>query len=288
LQSAPGLPDATLPVIAGEGQPTALLGYGEAVTMGAVADFGLWDNGVSFDAQREALRRLYQGDTALLRAGRKTLEALDTVRPAAEQEYHPANGAQYGDDPFSGNLMAVAQMIKLGTGLQAAAIDLGGWDTHEYQGENGQGYFADLLGQLARGLLAFYTDLDGSGSENYTAGLSVVVISEFGRRLNENDSGGTDHGHGSVMLALGGGVNGGRVYGSWPGLETEALYDRSDLAVTTDFRRVLSELLVRRLNNPNLGAVFPGYHGFRSMGVFQYKEGVPPLEIKEVRLGGRR
>jgi uncharacterized protein (DUF1501 family) len=145
-------------------------------------------------------------------------------------------------------------------------VDFGGWDTHEYESDGNGGYIADLLGQLSDGLSNFYLDLDSG----YTERLSVVVISEFGRRLVQNESYGTDHGHGSVMLTLGGSVNGGQVFGAWPGLHNDQLYDHADLAVTTDYRQVLSELLIKRLGNPNIENIFPGFSGkYNPLGIYR-------------------
>jgi uncharacterized protein (DUF1501 family) len=184
------------------------------------------------------------------------------IAPSVEQDYEPAAGSDYQDDEFGSQLRSIAQMIKLEVGLQVATVDFGGWDTHEYQNTGSAGYMAGLLNNLARGLAGFYRDLEGRK-------VSVVVLSEFGRRLAQNDSYGTDHGHGSVILALGDGVNGGQVHGEWPGLANEQLYDRADLAVTTDFREVLGELLAKRLNNTNLEAVFPGYAYRGGIGLFR-------------------
>ena len=122
-------------------------------------------------------------------------------------------------------------------GLRAAAIDFGGWDTHQNQ----PNYFPTLVEQLSTALAAFYNDMS-----RFHNRLTVVAMSEFGRRLKSNRSSGTDHGHGNVLLALGSGVNGGRIFGTWPGLATEQLDSRADLAVTTDYRTVLCELLARR------------------------------------------
>ena len=131
-------------------------------------------------------------------------------------------------------------------------MDLGGWDTHENQGTLG-GEFNDLLATLGQGLAALYADLG-----NRMQGVSVVVMSEFGRRAHENGSQGTDHGHGNVMFALGGGINGGQVFTDWPTLAPDAL-DDGDLAITTDYRHVLAEIVSGRLLNPARDTVFPGF-----------------------------
>ncbi|MBC7879326.1 MAG: DUF1501 domain-containing protein [Anaerolineales bacterium] len=254
-----------LPVLSTSGQPTSLLNFTPTVSLSTPEDFSQWDNGL-VASQQKALRQLYSGDSLLHRAGTRTLDALNVVSPLVEAEYQPSNGASYNDDEFGQQLKTVAQMIKLETGLRVAAVDYGGWDTHEYETDGNGGYIAELLGNLASGLSNFYLDLDSG----YTNRLSVVVISEFGRRLVQNESYGTDHGHGSVMFTLGGNVNGGQVFGNWPGLNNDQLYDHADLAVTTDYRQVLSELMTARLGNPNIESVFPGFSGnYNPLGIYR-------------------
>jgi uncharacterized protein (DUF1501 family) len=254
-----------MPTISTSSQPTSLLNFTPNVNMYSPSDLSQWDNGLVAQ-QQEALRKMYAGDSLLEQVGRRTLEALEVVSPLVDQEYFPSNGAVYNDDDFSRQLITVAQMIKLEAGLQVATVDFGGWDTHEYQNDGVDGYLAGLLGALGDGLASFFLDLDSG----YTRRLSVVVMSEFGRRLVQNESHGTDHGHGSVMLALGGAVNGGQVFGPWPGLENDQLYDHADLAVTTDYRQILGELLSTRLGNPNIESVFPGFGAsYNPMGLFR-------------------
>jgi uncharacterized protein (DUF1501 family) len=253
-----------LPALSTVGAPSSLLNYVPTVNLNDPGDFSQWDNGL-VTSQQKALRQMYNGDTLLHRAGLRTLESLDIVHPLVEQEYQPSNGAFYNDDELSQQLKTVARMIKLDAGLRVATVDYGGWDTHEYETEGNGGYIAELLGNLASGLSNFYLDLDSG----YTDRLSVVVISEFGRRLVQNEDYGTDHGHGNVMLTLGGGVNGGKVYGAWPGLHNDQLYDHADLAITTDYRQVLSELLARRLGNTNAGTIFPGFAPSGELGIFR-------------------
>ncbi len=144
-------------------------------------------------------------------------------------------------------------LIKAEVGLEVSAIDLGGWDTHFAQGGS-TGQMAGLLADLSAGLAAFHADLAA-----HLGHVTVVAMSEFGRRAAENGSLGTDHGHGSMMMVLGGNVQGGKVHGNWPGLRDGQLIGPGDLAVTTDYRDVLGEICLKRLNNAALAEIFPGY-----------------------------
>lgn len=271
LQSASNLPPSIMfPALsAGYEQAQSLLGSYDAIAMSNPDSFSFDGHWNYEDAQRQTLRHLYDGDTWLYQAGTQTLDAVDMIASADPGDYTPANGAVYPSGDFGDNLQVIAQMIKLNLGMRVATVDLGGWDTHENQGDGAGGYLATMLGELSEGLAALYTDLNGTGEEDYTQKVTAVVMSEFGRRLKENYNEGTDHGHGGVMLVLGGNVNGGQVYGEWPGLHSDQLYDRADLAVTTDFRRILSEILIRRLGNPYLGYVFPGYSNYEPLGIVQ-------------------
>ncbi len=274
LQSSPyGLSGATFPALStGGGQTMSLAGYENAVAMNTPGDFNLvgWDNYVA--SQRTALRNFYAGPGFLDAAARETLDTIDLIESTAPGDYAPANGAQYPNTSFSDNLQSIAQLIKMNLGLSVATVDLGGWDTHEHQGTtptaNDQlgGYFGNQLKPMADALKAFILDLDGS-CPNWAAKTTVVVMSEFGRRVDQNDNDGTDHGHGSAMLVLGGSIRGGAVYGNWPGLATAQLYDNADLAVTTDYRQVLSEILQYRLGNVNTATVFPGFTPSAPLGV---------------------
>jgi uncharacterized protein (DUF1501 family) len=265
--------DGTLPTLsAGAALPTSLLGDGEAVSMASIKDFGvssIWrylqpdtsERDARYIPLIESLEQLYTGSSVFERAGRRAIETVRTIEQLKAQAaggslvYTPTPGLKYPypEDSFGGALKTVAQAIKLDLGLQVATVDLGGWDTHEAQGSYGSGYFASLTQTLSDGLYAFYNDLAA-----YHSRLTVVVMSEFGRRLGANTGGGTDHGHGGSMLLLGGNVNGGKLYGRWPGLED--LDQDQDLKITTDFRAVLGEVIVNRLHNPLLGQVFPGFN----------------------------
>lgn len=272
LQSAESLPaEIVMPAVAvGNLQPTSLFGSRESVGMTTPNDFsfgGHWRYG---EWQRSAMRKMYSGASSWLhQAGLQTLDAIDVIERANPQSYTPGNGAVYPNTGFGRSLQTVAQVIRLQLGLRVATLDLGGWDTHEYQGDAGGGYFRSKLEELSNGIAAFLLDLSNDNGVDHTKRITVVVMSEFGRTFQENGSRGTDHGHGNIMLVAGGAVNGGQVFGEWPGLATDQLYDRRDLAITTDYRRVLSEILIRRLGNPKLGAVFPGYTGYEPLGVVQ-------------------
>lgn len=271
LHSAANLPaQIMMPAMAvGNLAPTSLVGSDETIGMTSPDAFTFGGNWRYGDWQQQALRQMYTGSSWLHTAGVDTLNAIDVVTAANPGNYTPGNGAVYPGGSFGDSLQAVAQMVKLQLGLRIATVDLGGWDTHEYQGDNGGGYFANQFNQLTQGLHGFYTDLSNVNGVDHTQRLTVVVMSEFGRTFKQNASRGTDHGHGNVMYVLGGQVNGGKVYGAWPGLNTEQLYDHRDLQVTTDYRRVLSEILIRRLGNPKLGFIFPNYSDYAPLGIVQ-------------------
>jgi uncharacterized protein (DUF1501 family) len=269
LESAGNLPpEIIMPAMsAGNLSPTSLAGSKEAIGMTSPSSFSLnthWQYG---GWMRRSLREMYSGDTWLHAAGQRTLNAIDIVELGNPGAYEPENGAVYPNGSFGNNLKAIAQIIKMQLGLRVATVDLGGWDTHEYQGDGGAGYFATRFGELSNGLAAFFTDLSNTNGTDHTRRLTLVVMSEFGRTFKQNASRGTDHGHGNVMLVLGGNVNGGLVHGQWPGLQTDQLYDRRDLRITTDYRRVLSEILIRRMGNPHLGHIFPGYTTYEPLNL---------------------
>jgi uncharacterized protein (DUF1501 family) len=194
--------------------------------------------------------------------GQGTLEVMALLNKLKPTAYHPAHGAHYPATDFGMALQQIALLIKAEAGLEVAAVDVGGWDTHFVQGGS-QGIMAALLDDLAQGLAAFHADLIEQAKR-----ISVVVMSEFGRRLQENGSFGTDHGHAGAMLLLGGHVKGGMVHGQWPGLAQEQLVGPGDLAVTTDYRDILSELCLKRLQNSNLAEIFPGWT-LQDRGVFE-------------------
>jgi len=272
LASASNLPtEIVMPSLSvGNTQATSLFGDRDTINLNDPDSFNLQIGPWGWRAaQRQALRHLYGGDDTWLHvSGLQALDAMDIIELNTSGSYTPANGAVYPSGSFGDAMQVVAQMVKLDLGLRVATVDLGGWDTHNGQGDGSGGYFGSLVGTLAEGMAALYTDLEGAGAADYSRRLTMVAQSEFGRRLHENADGGTDHGHGNVMLVLSGNAVGG-IHGGWPGLAPAQLFDNADLAVTTDFRRVLSEILIRRLRNNRLGIVFPGYTDYTPLGVVE-------------------
>jgi uncharacterized protein (DUF1501 family) len=233
--------------------PHALRGRNEAVAIDNLNDFKVRDTrGAS------AFETMYAGthDQVLNGTGREAFDAVKRVQAVEKNPYTPANGAKYPGGKLGQNLLQIARLIKANVGLEVAFTDVGGWDHHvnEVGAKPTVGQLANLLTELGQALSAFYTDLGDRMAE-----VNLVTMSEFGRTAKENGTRGTDHGHANVMFALGGGIKGGKIYGDWPGMEREQLYEQRDLNLTTDFRDVLGEMVVRHLGNRQIASVFPGY-----------------------------
>jgi uncharacterized protein (DUF1501 family) len=237
----------------GEQVQRSLRGVVPASALQSIADYHLGGDPASTARLQSALGSLYGGDDPLSVVGRETLSVLETLSALEASGYRPRPEASYPESDFGMGLRQVAALIRADVGLEAAAIDVGGWDTHFGQGGSG-GLMAGLLKDLGMGLAALHADLIDRIDD-----LTVVVMTEFGRRGGENASLGTDHGHGGAMFVLGGGVQGGRVHTDWPGLAQGKLFGPGDLAVTIDYRDVLAEICRLRLNNPSLEAIFPDY-----------------------------
>lgn len=218
-------------------------------------DFGLTGSSSSAAARTVAIDDMYTafgGPTnTIAQTSIDTIALLNTIN---FEGYVPYGGATYPTGSFGTALRSAAALIKANVGVEAIAIDLGGWDTHNAQGTTA-GFLAGLMGTLAQGIAAFYADMNQPNAPTYT----LVTNSEFGRRVAENGSAGTDHGHGGVMFVMGTCVNGGQVKSIWPGLSPGQLYDDRDLDVTIDYRDVLAEIVQNRLGNGNLSTVFPGH-----------------------------
>jgi uncharacterized protein (DUF1501 family) len=228
--------------------PRMLQGHAPALAINQVAQFGVRANGDRFQSMyADSADRVMNG------TGREAFDAIRMLRDADPSRYEPANGADYPRSAFGQALRQIAQLTKTDLGMEVAFADVGGWDTHVNQGGS-QGQLATRLDDFARAIAALVTDLGDRMADTV-----VLTMSEFGRAVGENGNRGTDHGHGNAMLAIGGGIRGGTVYGRWPGLAVEQRHDRRDLAVTTDFRDVFAEIVTRHLGLANAGAIFPGY-----------------------------
>lgn len=236
-------------VALGEQIPRTLDGRVQAVALDNIRNFGVQS---STAAAGFAAMYDQSTDSVLHGTGQETFEAVKMLRAADPAGYVPAAGVEYPNGPFGNSLRQIAQLLKADLGVEAAFADIGGWDTHQNEGA-AEGQLAGRLREFSLGLSAFWNDM-GSEAEN----IVLVTMSEFGRTCRQNGTGGTDHGHANVMFVLGGPVKGGRVYGRWPGLEQEQLYQARDLAITTDFRQVLGEAAYRTLGSRNLELVFPG------------------------------
>jgi uncharacterized protein (DUF1501 family) len=188
--------------------------------------------------------------------GAPALDAVNTVtllRSVNFTGYTPANRAVYPNSAFGRALRSVAVLIKADLGIEAAQVDIGGWDTHATQDPLAGSMFRTMQ-DFSNAIAAFHADVISTGYP-----VTLVSISEFGRNVRENGSAGTDHGRGTTMFAMGKGIVGGRVLtkGAWPGLAREVLEQGQDLKVTLDYRDILSEIVQNRLGNSNLGVIFP-------------------------------
>ena len=234
--------------------PRTLQGKIPAIAVSNLADFSIAGRGPQTSPISNAFQAMYDSssDAVLHGTGQETFEAVKMLKAANPSKYQPADGVIYPSTPFGNSLRQVAQLLKSNLGVEAAFSDIGGWDTHQNQG-NINGQLANRLREFSDTIAAFWKDM-GNDASNIT----LVTMSEFGRTARQNGTGGTDHGHANVMFVLGGQVKGGRVYGKWPGLANEQLNEGRDLTVTTDFRYVLGEASSKTLGAKNLDLVFPG------------------------------
>ena len=244
----------------GSTAPRSLAHSEPSIAMNSIEGFNLLADDSQKAELQARLSALFSGNSLLDQQAVNTLVAVQSLELADPAQYPVENDAEYPDTSFGRELMEVGQMIRAGLGVQVAGINLGGWDTHE--GEIAT--LDTLLAEFAQGLAAFSTDMG-----ELMSGITLVTMTEFGRRAYENGSGGTDHGHASFMMAMGRNVNGGNVYTDWPTLDDNALYASGDLEVTTDYRSVLAELVVNRTAGMPVEELFPDFAGSDFLGVFQ-------------------
>jgi uncharacterized protein (DUF1501 family) len=239
----------------GDRPPRSLLGSVPVTTLRSIADAHLGSEQAPLEAFQAALASLYQPIDSLGEAGQEALRLIGSLDRLGDTGH--TTPQVYPETDFGRALEQTVRLIHAEVGLEVAALDLGGWDTHFAQGGS-RGLMASLMAELAAGLAAFYDDLGTA-----IAGVTLITMSEFGRRAYENGSLGTDHGHGSCMFLLGGGILGGKVHGRWPGLHADKLFGPGDLAVTTDYRDVLAELCLPASGVQDQDGLFPGYRARR-------------------------
>ncbi len=232
--------------------PRTLAGKIPAIALNNVNSFAVGGRGLVPSPAASAFEAMYgtSGDKILHATGEETFDAVKMLRAANPAQYQPR--AEYPNSEFGNNMKQIAQLLKADLGVEAAFTDVTGWDTHHNQGGvNGQ--LANRLTDFSNSIGAFWRDM-GDDAANIT----LVTMSEFGRTAQENGTGGTDHGHANAMFVLGADVKGGKVYGRWPGLNREQLNEGRDLALTTDYRQVLGEVVSKTIGASDLNAVFPG------------------------------
>ena len=239
--------------------PRAMQGKASTLAISNLADFRI-RAGQSSASVQGGFEDLYDEavNDQLHGTGKETFEAINYLKQVNPAQYKPENGALYPNTPFGNSLRQTAQLIKAGVGLEVAFTDIGGWDTHVNEG-NQQGQLSNLLRQFSQSIAALYTDL-GQRMDDVV----ILTMSEFGRTARENGNRGTDHGHANAMFVVGNSVRGGKVYGQWPGLKSDQLYEGRDLALTTDFRDVFGEIAQKHLGASNYKSIFPGYEASSS------------------------
>jgi uncharacterized protein (DUF1501 family) len=246
--------------------PASLLGTMDLLNLTEMKDLKL-------DLNSKMLKVLYgmyeEGSSLVHQSGKGALDNIEHLKAALSDEqslehYVPDHGAEYSSDwpgeELANSFKSVAQLIKMDIGLKVATVDFDGWDMHDGQ----EGRFKRMTDALSRNITAFYNDI-----HNYHKKTTIVVMTEFGRRLKANNNGGTDHGYGGLMMVLGGNVRGGKMYGEWPGLSSEQLDKGVDLAITTDYRNVLTEILLKRKLVSDYSTIFPKFDKYASLNIME-------------------
>ena len=249
------VPPAFRGVALGTSLPRMLSGSFPAVALGSLNDFGVAPRSPQSQPLTNTFESMYAQsvDAVLHGTAQETFDAVKMLKSADPAKYKPAAGVNYPKGRFAEAMRQTAQLMKANLGVQVAFTDIGGWDHHVNEGAS-EGQLNNLLKEFSGSLAAFWQDLGPLADDTV-----VVTMSEFGRTARENGTRGTDHGHANVIFVLGGPVRGGKVYGRWPGLQPEQLYEQRDLALTTDFRTVMSEIVARQLGNPHPEHIFPGF-----------------------------
>ena len=247
--------------------PRSFYGDNPAVAISNLQDFALQMRGnpMAANLAAKSFEELYdQAAPGLLKnTGKESFDALKILQRAGVKNYTPANGALYPNSALGSSLKQIAQLIKMNVGLEIAFTESNGWDTHFNQG-TANGIFARNVADLSNSMMAFWTDI----GSNYQDEVTLMTMTEFGRTVHQNGTGGTDHGRASCNFILGNNVNGGKVHGIMQPLAVDNLEDGRDLAVTTDFRNVFSEVADKHLKINNDKALFPDFAA-RQIGILK-------------------
>ena len=266
LESTPHITGSEIiPVlVSNDSNPISLQAYFNALTVDQVGGYHP-NSGDYGDTHAQAIGKMYQGNSALDLSVSGAMDTLSIISALDLNNYVPAGGANYPNSSFGDQLMLIAQLIKEDLNINVATADLGGWDTHNGQGDGGGGSFYGRVENMSNAVRALWQDLNASGLGDQ---VTIVVHSEFGRRARQNGQGGsgTDHGSGNVMFVIGGKINGGQSYGQFVGLSNEQLFGGEDIAPVVDFRRVYATILQQILGNSDINYVFPGYDNHVNMG----------------------
>ena len=231
--------------------PRTLQGSAPAIAIADLKQFKMYGPQQTAEGGFEAMYS-QTVDHAMRGVGNETFDAIDQLKKINPDSYQAENGAQYPKSRFGQSLQEIAELFKADVGLEVAFLDSGGWDNHVNEG-GVTGQLSNLLKDLGQGIAAFHQDMGDRMGD-----VVFVSMSEFGRTAHENGNRGTDHGHANCMFVMGGDVKGGRVYTKWPGLNEDQLNQGRDLAVTTDYRSVLGEIISKHMGDRALTSVFPG------------------------------
>lgn len=255
LSTSPAVENAVLRGISFTGGlPTTLAGPSGVLPVPDPTNFGIYGQPETEVARRYWLSLAYDNHPTLEASAEASLKTLTLLRQIDFTHYVPATSLTYPSHDFGKSMKAAAALIKADVGVEAIQVEMSGWDTHSRQGVV-EGTMAGLMQTFAQAMGTFYEDVLVATSRK----VIVVILSEFGRKVAENASIGTDHGHGNVMFVMGHKIEGGRIHGQWPGLGAGQLFENQDLEITTDYRDILAEILRKRLANTDLSFVFPGY-----------------------------
>jgi len=260
VSSSPSISDQAIIPSMSPGNPSAVLqGDSNVLSLDSVSSYNP-NSGRYSEEHLSTMQEMYSGNSSIDASMQALIDNINIIN-----DLNIVIPASYPNETLAQGLGLIAQIIKADLGMQVASIDFGGWDTHENSGDGGLGYYVDRLGTVSAAIGAFYDDLSAAGKDDKVV---LATQTDFGRRVRENGNHGTDHGTAQAMMMIGGDINGGQVFGTFPGISDGELYLNTDLQMTTDFRLPYSDLVRNFLGNPNTDFVFPGFTGGDSMGLF--------------------